>query len=444
MRGWLYSLLALGLSVATSGHCHLMMAAEFRSGEKITIAAEETIDDDLYVFGQEIVIDGTVNGDVIGWGQQITVNGTVRGHIMVAGQTVVITGSAEGARIAGQVLKIGSQAKLAGDLLAAGMSLECEKSSDISGDALYAGYQALFAGKVGSDLKGGMANCRVEGSVGGDVNVEVGGDKKAKSATSFGPPPPVSMPNVPGGFTVANSASIEGDLNYQSPQEAEIGEEAKVGGEVHFRQQVKAEKNGKAGAAAAAANQVSRLAFVRLRHILSVLLVGLVVVLLFPRTTTTWVETIRQRPAASFLSGLAGFAAFFTFLVLMVILIVLASIFFFGTRITELGPLVLVGGFVGYSVVIVGFWIVSAFLAEAITGLAIGRMAIQSNSFGARLGALLIGVLLLGLVLSVPYLGGLLGFVVLIFGLGSICLWLTGQSNIQSFEPLPPAAKFPV
>src|SRR5689334_23070524 len=119
-RAWLLTL----TSVFLTATLNQTFAAVVRSGDKVTIAADETIDDDLYVFAGEIVIDGRVDGDVIAFGRQITVNGKVSGNVMAAGQTVVIVGEAGGARIAGQVLKIDSKAKLAGDLLAAGMSLE--------------------------------------------------------------------------------------------------------------------------------------------------------------------------------------------------------------------------------------------------------------------------------------------------------------------------------
>ena len=125
---WL-SVLAVLLSPA------LTRGAETRGGDRFVLKADETVNDDLYVFGQQITIDGTVEGDLVAFGQQITVNGAVKGDIIAAGQSVVLDGAAEGARIAGQVLKLGPKAKLEGDLLAAGFSLECEQGSSVGGDA---------------------------------------------------------------------------------------------------------------------------------------------------------------------------------------------------------------------------------------------------------------------------------------------------------------------
>src|SRR5262249_47514805 len=138
----------------------------------------------------------------------------------------------DGARVAGQAVKLDSKAKLDGDLLAAGMSLECSQNSTIIGDALFAGYQGLFAGEIRTDLRGAMSNCRLAGTIGGDVNLKVG-DKNSPPATTFGQQPPgISLPSVPGGLTVAESATLDGDLLYHSADEASIDPQAKVGGDI--------------------------------------------------------------------------------------------------------------------------------------------------------------------------------------------------------------------
>jgi hypothetical protein len=40
-----------------------VLAADFRGGDTITVASGEVVDDDLYVSGTNIIIDGTVNGE---------------------------------------------------------------------------------------------------------------------------------------------------------------------------------------------------------------------------------------------------------------------------------------------------------------------------------------------------------------------------------------------
>ncbi|MBI3465803.1 MAG: polymer-forming cytoskeletal protein, partial [Planctomycetes bacterium] len=353
----------VGFAVVAS--CSQAQAAEVRGGDQFVLKADETVADDLYVFGQQITIDGTVEGDLIAFGQQITVNGTVKGDVIAAGQTIVISGPAEGARIAGQVLKLGPKAKLDRDLVAAGFSLECEPGSSIAGDVLFGGYQALFAGAIEDELKGGMANCKLSGTIGGDVHLEVGGEGDNIPPNAFGPPPPVAFPSVPTGLTVSDTAKLQGKLTYQAPREATIDPKAELAGPVDYRPLTH-----EAGQAPPPKTWVQK-AIDRLRHLASVAVVGLAALLLMPNWSRAWADNVRTRPGLSLLGGVLGVLAFIALLVVAAVVIVLAAILFGLTTLAELVPMVIVGGIVGYAALIVGFWLLAAFLGEAIAGLAL-------------------------------------------------------------------------
>ena len=82
-----------------------VLAADLRSADTVTVAAGEVVDDDLYVAGNTVVIDGVVNGDLWAFGSIITINGEVKGSIVAAGQTVSINGNVGHAvRLAGETL----------------------------------------------------------------------------------------------------------------------------------------------------------------------------------------------------------------------------------------------------------------------------------------------------------------------------------------------------
>jgi len=160
-------------------------AVEGRGGDQVVVGPDEVIDDDLYVAGGTVTIDGTVKGDVVAVGGQITINGTVEGDLIAAGQAVVIEGTVgDDARIAGQVLMLGANARVADDLIAAGLSLQYKAGSTAGGDLLFAGAQALLAGSVGEDVTGGMGSLELRGTVGGNVDVEVEGDEGALRLSS--------------------------------------------------------------------------------------------------------------------------------------------------------------------------------------------------------------------------------------------------------------------
>src|ERR1051326_2200236 len=95
------------------------MAAETRGGNEITVGPNETIDDDLYAFGQNVTILGTVTGSFIAGGNTVTVSGDVGGDLMAAGSTVLVNGPIHGSvRAAGQSVEIYN--RIDGDLLASG------------------------------------------------------------------------------------------------------------------------------------------------------------------------------------------------------------------------------------------------------------------------------------------------------------------------------------
>src|SRR5205085_11299623 len=97
-------------------------AADIRSGDSITVAAGETINDDLYAFGNTITILGTVRGDVIAAGATVEIDGAVSGNVMAAGNSISIRGPVAGSvRIAGNTLAI--DGKVTGDVVAAGSAL---------------------------------------------------------------------------------------------------------------------------------------------------------------------------------------------------------------------------------------------------------------------------------------------------------------------------------
>ena len=63
-------------------------AAELRGYENVIIASGDVVDDDLYLAGNRIVINGTVNGDVLAAGETIIVNGIVNGDVLALGGNI--------------------------------------------------------------------------------------------------------------------------------------------------------------------------------------------------------------------------------------------------------------------------------------------------------------------------------------------------------------------
>lgn len=82
-------------------------ALDMRSGEIVTVSSGEEVEEELYVAGQDIIIDGTVNDDVFAAGETVTINGDIRGDVFVCGRSIAINGAVErGIIAAGETVHI--------------------------------------------------------------------------------------------------------------------------------------------------------------------------------------------------------------------------------------------------------------------------------------------------------------------------------------------------
>ena len=129
---------------------------KLRTGNTVTIAAGETVSNDLYAFAGTVRVDGTVDGDLVASGGLVDVTGTVTGDVLAAGGNVNITGTVGGdTRIAGGTLSVGGAIKE--DLLATAGQLTITSS-----------------GTVGEDLIAGTGQLTIDGSVTGNVLAQTG------------------------------------------------------------------------------------------------------------------------------------------------------------------------------------------------------------------------------------------------------------------------------
>ncbi|MBC7852035.1 MAG: hypothetical protein IAF94_01250 [Pirellulaceae bacterium] len=421
------TLLTLGISAS---------AAEYRTGKAVKVAAEETIKDDLYAFGETITIDGIIEGDLIAFAKDIIINGEVRGDLIGAGQSIEATGSlGDDVRVAGQAIRLGPKAKVVGDVIAAGMSLETEKDSTIGGDFIFAGYQALLAGQIEKDLLAGLANLQVAGKIGGDAEVYSDSDDDAPPIESFsgGQPPRIRMPQVPGGLTFDSSAEVDGKLTYTSKQAAKIDEAAKMLGGVSHQipQADPAQPN-----AAPPPPDAMQPVYDGLRNFVCAALIGLVVFLVVPKSSMAWADNVRTRPLASFGGGILGVIGAVIVAIGLIFATIIIALGAGMATLNDLVPTVVFGGILGFCILVFVVTMFFTFLAQAVVGLALGRVFLKQDNFGTRLGAFLIGLVFVALAVSVPYAGLLMLFVVFLFGLGGYTLWLAGFEPVMDTEPV--------
>jgi len=397
-------------------------AIETRGGENVTIGADEVVEDDLYVGAQTVTVRGTVQGDLVAAGGTVRVNGgTVEGDLISAGQTVIVNGTVEDdVRIAGQALLVGEDAQIADDLIGAGFSLQTEPGSTVGGELLYGGYQALVAGNVEENLRGGMTAFELSGEVGGNVNVEVDGGGAQPAGGQFAPSPPaVPVPQVEPGLTLTDTAQVGGDLRYESSSRGDIASGAQIGGDVSYEQRP-AEEAQPAQRSAAAVLLDS------VRRFVVLVLIGLLLVWLAPRLVRGVADTVRSQPLLSFGWGVLDFIIVVVASVLVLVATVLLAIVFGLVTLGGLIPAIVSIGVLTDAVLVVTFLISVFYLTPVVVSFLGGRMLLgrfQPDRGAGLVLPLVVGVLLYVILRAIPILGAIVGVVVVLLGLGALSIW---------------------
>ena len=419
-------------------------AFDGRSGDRVVIESDEVINDDLYVTAGEFVLDGTVNGDLIALGQTITINGTVDGDVMAAGQTIVVNGTVTGAiRMAGSILFVDENAGIGGDVISTGYSLEIQEGGEVGQDLVFAGGQILLAGGISRNAQVATGAFELRGTVGGNVSADVG----EAGAGNAGPPPSLFMPpsSVPAptvapGLTIDPSARIEGDLEYTQSEELAIPAGA-VAGTVTRQESSTASSTPQE----TTGERIAKWALDLLRASITLILIGLFLLWLFPFAMQGLSVKLQTAFLPSLGWGVVAYAAFFFVLLLAIIGMIVGGLLFGVLTLGGLAGTVIWLGILSLFALILGFVLVTSFVAKIVFGQALGRWLLsRTNSALAehRFWPMIIGVLITVVVialLSFPlipgFLGWLLNIAVVLLGLGA--LWLWGRERMARRPVMP-------
>lgn len=171
----------VGVVLASAGLFALLLSAflapSAQAGEVVhghpsyTLSSGQTVNTDLFVFGDFVRIDGTVNGDLFVWGNEAEVAGHVTGDVFVMGRELRITGQVDGnVRAYAQTLNLnGSVGK---NVLCASQDLEIGPNGKIGGTVTFGSASAIISGTVGRSVMGHVGDATIEGSIGGDVSLK--------------------------------------------------------------------------------------------------------------------------------------------------------------------------------------------------------------------------------------------------------------------------------
>jgi cytoskeletal protein CcmA (bactofilin family) len=355
-------------------------AADIRQGD-ITIGTTETIDDDLYVAGQNIAINGTIHGDLIAAGSNITVDGNVTGDVFAVGNFIAIRGQVGGSvRAAGNTVVV--DGKVTNDLLGGGNEVTILSNGRVGRDAIVGGTTVTVSGQIARDLQAGGTNVKIDGAVGGNVLSTV--DK----------------------LQLTDRATVGGSLTYTSKNDAQIANTSSVKGSIQRKTPA---DTGRAPLVTGTAAVVLEW----LKGLIGLLILGILVVFFFPGFSRRAGEALVRSPWLTLAIG-----------ALVLVGLPILSVLFFAVG-------ALIGGWwIGFVVLAVFGVVLALSIPVAAVGVGGALLRIARRPVPVWL-ALFIGLVALLLIALIPILGGLVIFCALLFGMGATTIAVVGNRRAE-------------
>jgi cytoskeletal protein CcmA (bactofilin family) len=452
------------LSVMVLGSVSPVQAAEFN--ENGAVPAGKTVDDDLFLTGQNVVMAGTVNGTLFVSGETINISGTVNGDVFAGGRIVVIE---KGATITGNLFVGAAQIRVNGEVggtifggsalmvledqsmvgrnvFYGGFSYEMAKNSLVKIDQFLAGRQVVLNGTTGRDVNIAAVAVEINGTVGGDANIEVEQPGQRTPRFDFGPD--TSVVAIPSGLRISPDASIEGKLTYTSPVNQSTALQGNLAQPPVYQTPVPEQQNRsndfnqmpesivKTVAPITASGFAISLWFVKVvREFLTLFILGCLALWLLPKASVKVSSVFKKQLFPSFGYGILVTMIGFIALFIVPVLFITVGIFLSAVSLGGLAPAYF--GVVGLALTLIA----AIFLFLVFTGsMVVGSYSIgeailaksTSLSGGKRFLALLIGVLIIAVTTAIPFLGGLWGILVAMTGMGAFWRAFRQSRNIST------------
>jgi hypothetical protein len=363
---WLIVLLVLSLP---------SFALERRHGEVIIVAANETVDDTLFAAGNTVRMAGVVNGDLLAFGRTVEVHGTVKGDLVSFAKRTVVSGTVEGR------------------IYTFSQSLDLDGQLDHS---MYGFAQSLRLNDrshVGEGIVVAAGDVSLEGDVKRSVDILASGNADVSGNIGRN----LTVAGV--GLTLTNTARVGGNLSARVRQlkDVHIADGATITGKRDVQVNVRKSRYAR-----------PRFYFHQAVWLAAAVLVGWLVLVLFPgffQATTQAVGSYWSSLALG-VGVLAGIP----------VAIIIAGV-----------------TLVGLPIALISFavYLIAIYLAKIWVGAFLGRMLLTPSEAtkGDWVLGLLVGLLILTIVGFVPYLGGLVRFVVVCLGLGALAVQLYRASR---------------
>jgi len=438
-------LLALGL-LALVGRVE---ASDGMRGDRCVVAEEDYIVEDFYFMCRVLEVRGTIDGDLLGIGSEVHIypTATVTGDIWVVGGRLRVEGRVgDDIHFAGVNVLVSEHARITGertDLLALALSVEIMPDALLPGDLLVYGYQVEINGAVGGDVDFGGESLIIRGRVGGRVDASVGDWRRDTDLPGL-PVYNVSF-NDPG-LAVADDAFIGGDLSYEAPSRRPIPPGV-VQGRISYDAVISQPDITNLGETDSAARLLRDYLSRALRDMVTLLLIGVPMLVLWPQFIMQPAQHVRRRTIPAVGWGLISFMLAFPFSVVLIVLSLIVLGLLLTVSLEELAIVAGAGMLIGNLAFIAGFGFLLLYMGRVVVSFAIGYLIFRfllpmpdGSPLRRGLWAIAAGALIYTLLTNVPVppLGLILELVTALAGVGAVAMFLREWFyNIRTPETVP-------
>lgn len=414
-----------------------VFAAEFISDQNVIIEEDEVIDDDVFLSGKKITINGTVNGDVFAGATEVIVNGYINGSLWTGASSIVINGVVSGSLYAGAyTTTISDTGNIGRNVYYGGFNLNTSPESWI-GRSLYSGsYQVKLEGTIANDIIAGCTSFNLDGTVGGDVILDTSFNDKSKAPNmeswyynAEGFPESARIAVLDPGLNISDDAEIGGEFTYTNSYEDKAMSD--IGGTGD-------QQNNESG------NQsiftfFSRTIVTRIGEFIALVIVCVLLIRFQHDNVQKTIRNLNDKPFHSLLWGIAFILLFPLAMILSLIILGGLVVFIWLVTLGTLGGTALNLASLGFGIAAFSFTFLLKFITKAIFAYMIGELILINiapklmEGKYAGVWTILSGVLIYELIRAIPVLGGLIGLVISIIILGAV--YLTIQARFQQNQP---------
>jgi hypothetical protein len=338
-----------------------------KMGGHVLIPSEEKIDDTLVVIGDSVKIRGTVTGDLIAIARKVDIQGTIQGNVICLAQTLDNTGTIEGdVFTVGQYIQMNGL--IGGNLWAGATILTLGTNGRIQNNSALFATNLNIDGEVGRDLFATGGYLDIGGAIG--RNVMFSGER--------------ILVQAPAKIGRNLHAYVNSEKNVQIDSNVVITGERKI-------ELIKSENK----------YLTFRFYLGWFFYLVAAFLLGLLLFGIMPKAGQFSFST----PRALFTSGGVGLLLF----IVMPVAALFLAIPLFSLPI----------GFLFFVL-----WFVGLFLGPIVVASYIGRIILhrEDATLSTTALALIIGLVIIIIVVNIPYIGPVLNFLLILFGLGALAI----------------------